>query len=118
MLEERQTQAENTCFVGNEVLSCYPTADTTVTQGRWSKFIWNYNYPRFRQIGAVDVYLFRQDTDEMQTSWLSLNNNLGRLSFSPSDPWWGDRPRAQDLQAGQNISWPFYFVITAAGLGL
>jgi hypothetical protein len=37
MLEERQTQAENTCFVGNEVLSCYPTADTTVTQGRWSK---------------------------------------------------------------------------------
>lgn len=37
MLEERQTQAEDTCFVGNDVLSCYPTANTSVTQGRWSK---------------------------------------------------------------------------------
>ncbi|KDN46637.1 hypothetical protein K437DRAFT_106334 [Tilletiaria anomala UBC 951] len=118
MMLERQTAQENECFVGNDVLSCYPTSDTTVVQGSWSKFIWNNNYPRFRQIGAVDVYLYRQDTDKMQTSWLSLDNNLGRLSFSPNDPWWADRPRAQELSMGQNMSWPFYFVITAAGLGL
>ncbi len=47
-----------------------------------------------------------------------MNNNLQRISFEPNDPWWSGRPRADDIQPGQNISWPFYFVITGAGLGL
>lgn len=34
---KRQTQAEQTCFVGNEHLSCYPTTGTEVVQDRWSK---------------------------------------------------------------------------------
>lgn len=37
MLFRRQTDAENTCYVGNEFLSCYPTSGIQVVQGTWSK---------------------------------------------------------------------------------
>ncbi len=36
-IETRQTQAQETCYVGNEILSCYPTANTQVAQGTYSK---------------------------------------------------------------------------------
>jgi hypothetical protein len=34
---KRQTAEEQRCFVGNDQLSCFPTADTRVTQGTWSR---------------------------------------------------------------------------------
>ncbi|KAK0550911.1 hypothetical protein OC846_003481 [Tilletia horrida] len=116
LLEERQTADEERCYVGNAQLSCYPTSNLQVAQGTWSKFIWNSYFPLFIQQGYVDVYLYREDQDRIQTSWTSQRNEAGRLSFSPNDAWWQDRPRAQNIQQGQNISWPFYFVVNPAGL--
>lgn len=54
----------------------------------------------------------------IQTSWTSLDNNEGRLSFSPTDSYWEGRDRADNIESGQNITWPFYFVVTYAGAGL
>lgn len=113
--QRRQTPAEETCYVGNQDLSCYPTAGTTIVQNNWSRFIWNANYPLFAQRGYVDVYLFQQDTDRLVTSWMSQDNGQGRLSFQPTDSWWANRPAADNIQPNQNISWPFYFVILASG---
>ncbi|PWN50857.1 hypothetical protein IE53DRAFT_379414 [Violaceomyces palustris] len=117
-LASRQTAAEEQCFVGNEQLSCYPTEGSQIVQDTWSRFIWNANYPSFTQFGLVDVYLFHEDNDSQVTSWTNLDNGAGRLSFRPVDSWWQGRVRADNIQPGQNISWPFYFVITAAGVGL
>ncbi|KAJ1025117.1 hypothetical protein NDA16_002623 [Ustilago loliicola] len=114
-IQRRQTAAEETCFVGNEDLSCYPNAGTTIAQNTWSKFIWNANYPLFAQRGFVDVYLFQQDTDRLVTSWISQDNGAGRVSFEPTDSWWANRPAANNIQPNQNISWPFYFVVLASG---
>jgi hypothetical protein len=36
-LGERQTAAEQECYVGNDQLSCYPTSGLEVDQGTWSK---------------------------------------------------------------------------------
>ncbi|KAK0563873.1 hypothetical protein OC844_001999 [Tilletia horrida] len=117
-LERRQTAAEEKCYVGNAQLSCYPTSGLQIPQGTWSKFIWNSYFPLFIQQDYVDVYLYREDQDRIQTSWTSQVNKAGRISFSPNDAWWEDRPRAQNIQPGQNISWPFYFVVNPAGLDL
>ncbi|PWN89221.1 hypothetical protein FA10DRAFT_138582 [Acaromyces ingoldii] len=118
LLTKRQTEAEQQCFVGNEKLSCYPTANTRVDQGTWSKLIWNSNYPEFTNNGGyVDVYLFHQDSDQVATSWTSIDNGQGRLSFNPGDSWWQGREPADNFN-GTDIAWPFYFVITYAGAGL
>ncbi|KAJ1022393.1 hypothetical protein NDA13_005301 [Ustilago tritici] len=114
-IQRRQTAGEERCYVGNEDLSCYPDAGTTIAQNTWSKFIWNANYPLFAQRGYVDVYLFQQDTDRLVTSWTSQDNGQGRLSFEPTDSWWANRPAANNIQPDQNISWPFYFVVLASG---
>lgn len=114
-IQRRQTPAEETCYVGNQDLSCYPTSNTTIVQNTWSRFIWNANYPLFAQRGFVDVYLFQEDTDHLVTSWTSQDNGAGRLSFEPTDLWWARRPAADNIQPNQNISWPFYFVVLASG---
>lgn len=114
-LSKRQTAAQERCFVGNDQLSCYPTANTTVLQNAWSRFIWNTNYPLFIGRGSVDVYLFQQDTDRMVTSWTSQDNGAGRLSFQPNDSWWVNKSAAEHIQPNQNISWPFYFVVLPSG---
>nr|CDI55201.1 putative protein (N-terminal fragment) [Melanopsichium pennsylvanicum 4] len=116
--QRRQTAAEETCYVGNQDLSCYPTTGTTIVQNDWSRFIWNANYPLFAQRGYVDVYLFQQDTDQLVTSWTSQDNGQGRLSFEPNDKWWANRTAANNIQPNQNISWPFYFVVLASGEAL
>lgn len=114
-IQRRQTEAEQRCYVGNDELSCYPTANTTIVQNDWSRFIWNANYPLFAQRGYVDVYLFQEDTDRMVTSWTSQDNGQNRLSFEPTDSWWANRQAADNIQPNQNISWPFYFVVLPAG---
>lgn len=113
--QRRQTAAEEACYVGNQDLSCYPTAGTSIAQNTWSRFIWNANYPLFAQRGYVDVYLFQEDTDRLVTSWMSQDNGQGRVAFEPTDSWWANRPAADSIQPNQNISWPFYFVVLAAG---
>lgn len=53
----------------------------------------------------------------MATSWTSLPNAQGRLSFNPGDSWWQGRTAADNFN-GTDIAWPFYFVITYSGQGL
>lgn len=117
-LAERQTAAQSECYTGNENLACYPTTNTTVVQDHWGQFIWNKNYPSFTNDGGyVDIFLFHQDSDQLLTSWTSVSNYQGRISFQPVDSWWQGRTAADNLSSGQNLSWPFYFAITSSGKG-
>ena len=36
-IEKRQTAEQERCYVGNDQLSCYPTAGTDLVQGQWSR---------------------------------------------------------------------------------
>lgn len=118
-LQGRQTAEQNECYTGNENLSCYPTSNTTIAQGTWGKFVWNRNYPEFTNNGGfVDIFLYHQDSDQLFTSWTSISNEQGRISFQPEDKWWQGRAAADNIAVGQNITWPFYFVITSSGRGL
>ncbi|GAA5840237.1 hypothetical protein JCM11251_005955 [Rhodosporidiobolus azoricus] len=104
--------------VGNDVLSCFPETDTTLVQGDYSKFIWNSRYPTFIGAGAVDVYLYNADTDDVAATWLNRTNPEGMISILPEDQWWADPAQSTDLwfgDAAQNRSIPYYFVVVDGG---
>lgn len=65
---KRQTQAEQTCFVGNDQLSCYPNSGTEVVQDRWSKVsFWD------RGLGKKWLWSYLA-TDEIER--ISVSNSL------------------------------------------
>lgn len=137
----RQTKEQEQCFVGNDVLACYPTAGSRFMQNGYGKvsrlrqgsnlraskelttftlaqLIWNKNYPDFTNNGGyIDIYLFQQDSDKLVQTWKNVENAQGRISFMPQDSWWEGREQADNFD-GVSIDWPFYFVITHAGKGL
>ncbi|KAJ7081572.1 hypothetical protein B0H15DRAFT_450609 [Mycena belliarum] len=115
--QEAIATAKNVCEFssGNEVISCFPTVNVSVPQAQWTAFVWNSNNPDFTQAERVDVYLFHGDSLEQILFWPSLVNPKGQAGSVPAqvnDSWWGDRG---SNWAGQNISYPFYFLISRAG---
>ncbi|KAM0790537.1 hypothetical protein ACM66B_003406 [Microbotryomycetes sp. NB124-2] len=103
-------------FVGNGVLSCYPTSDTVLVDDVWSKFIWNAQFPTFIGAGRVDIYLYRADSETVAEQWLGTENARGMIAIRPDDQWW---PQNQtSWTQGQNLTFPFYFVIVDAGTTL
>ncbi|KAK4046455.1 hypothetical protein OIV83_006047 [Microbotryomycetes sp. JL201] len=103
-------------FVGNGVLSCFPTSDTILIDDVWSKFIWNAQFPTFIGAGRVDIYLYRADSETVAEQWLGIENARGMIAIRPDDQWW---PQNQtSWTQGQNLTFPFYFVIVDAGTTL
>ncbi|KAJ7119866.1 hypothetical protein C8R44DRAFT_878253 [Mycena epipterygia] len=103
---------------GNEVISCFPTADVVVPQHEWTSFVWNSNDPDFVQSERVDVYLFHGDSLEMAfllPNQINLKQQAGFVNAQVNDSWWGDRGANW---AGKNISYPFYWLIARAGESL
>ncbi|GHJ86587.1 hypothetical protein NliqN6_2989 [Naganishia liquefaciens] len=102
--------------VGNTVLSCFPTTNTTLTQGIYSRFIWNANYPTFIAAdNRVDVYLFYADSMEVARNWTRLPNDAGMCAILPDDDWWESRKEARELPLGRNRTWEYYFVVVPSG---
>ncbi|KAJ9119663.1 hypothetical protein QFC22_003373 [Naganishia vaughanmartiniae] len=101
--------------VGNTVLSCFPLDNTTLTQGTYSRFIWNANYPTFIAANAVDAYLFHADSLQVAKTWTGLANDRGMCAILPDDDWWSNRSEARDLPVGRNRTWGYYFVVVPAG---
>ncbi|KIK59400.1 hypothetical protein GYMLUDRAFT_74598 [Collybiopsis luxurians FD-317 M1] len=119
-IEERQTlqdaisQAENQCdiFSGNNVESCFPTADSTFVQDEFVTFVWNSRLPSYAQTNKVNVYLFHGDSNEQILSLTNLdnsNNQAGVHAFQVDDAWWGTNG---PNYSGSNTTYPFYFGIT------
>jgi hypothetical protein len=101
--------------VGNTVLSCFPLDNTTLTQGIYSRFIWNANYPTFIAANAVDAYLFHADSMQLAKTWTRMANDQGMCAILPDDDWWSDRMEAQELAVGRNRTWGYYFVVVPTG---
>ncbi|KAG8933206.1 hypothetical protein FRC02_012280 [Tulasnella sp. 418] len=98
---------------GNEVLSCYPTADTTVQQGNWTKFIWNARYPEFiGNPGQVDIYLYHADSGAEVNRWMAVPNVRSEINVVINDSFWDYR--AADF-SGSPTPYTYYFVVTKAG---
>ncbi|GAA5974625.1 hypothetical protein JCM11641_007029 [Rhodosporidiobolus odoratus] len=107
--------------VGNGVLSCFPETNTTLTQGEYSKFIWNSRFPTFIGAGAVDVYLYNADTDDVAANWRNRTNANGMLSILPEDQWWASPTQSTDDwfgDAARNRTTPYYFVVVDGGTNL
>lgn len=118
--QEAIDQAEQNCqvFSGNDVLSCYPTPNTTIYQDQWATFVWNSRLPQYAQTNTVNIYLFHGDSGEQVFSRLDYpnpTNRAGDITALVNDTWWGDR--GTDYK-GQNISYLFYWVITPGGQSL
>ncbi|KAJ7046488.1 hypothetical protein C8F04DRAFT_1323571 [Mycena alexandri] len=100
---------------GNEVISCFPTADVIIPQHQWATFVWNSNNPDFLQTDRVDIYLFHGDSLEqifLIADHVNPTGQAGWVTAQVNDTWWGTRGANW---AGSNISYPFYWLIARAG---
>ncbi|KAF4617613.1 hypothetical protein D9613_005617 [Agrocybe pediades] len=111
--QQQVDQAKVDCQLnsGNNIISCFPTADTVVPQHEWVFFVWNSRRPELTQTNLVDVFLFRADSQQQVTSWPAHPNptdRAGSISAQVNDTWFG-----QDgfNFSGKNVSFPYYFVI-------
>ncbi|KAJ6554915.1 hypothetical protein DFH09DRAFT_1365902 [Mycena vulgaris] len=113
----RYKTAETNCQIhsGNEVISCFPTADIVIPQHQWASFVWNSNNPEFTASDRVDIYLFHGDSLEQilfMPDQVNTRGQAGVVRAQVNDSWWGDRGVNW---AGANISYPFYWLISKSG---
>ncbi|TIB66987.1 hypothetical protein E3P77_01948 [Wallemia ichthyophaga] len=112
--------------VGNDVVTCYPSTDTSLTSGDYSKIIWNPNLPQFTENGNLDIYLFSADTEQVVESWQDVPNQRGSQPIHPGDNWWSpidDSWGPYDAQDPSQWSdttrdWTYYAVLKPAGQSL
>ncbi|TFK39008.1 hypothetical protein BDQ12DRAFT_87246 [Crucibulum laeve] len=107
-------QALHDCQVnsGNDVFSCFPTADTVIPQDDWAAFVWNSRRPEITQTNLVNIYLFRADSRRQVLSFLDQpnpTNQAGIVTAQVNDEWWGTDGANWN---GKNVSFPFFWVIT------
>ncbi|CAE6449148.1 hypothetical protein ACGC1H_005683 [Rhizoctonia solani] len=115
--QKRQNLPDSCGNVGNDILSCFPTDNTTVVQGGWTRFVWNYRYPEYIGYGSLDIYLFHADSGTPATSWTNVPNDSEWVGVSVGDHFWGTRG-VSGWQDGRNQTMPFYFVAVSAGAEL
>lgn len=128
-------EAETACQLtsGNEIISCFPTASTTIPQHQWASFVCesflircvlgfahlpqirlpgNSRRPELTQTNLVNIYLFHGDSLTRLLTFPNVTNDpsqAGLITAQVNDTWWGDNGAAWN---GANISYPFYWVIT------
>jgi hypothetical protein len=72
----------------------------------------NSNVPQFLQTERVNIYLISADRTTVVNSWLNQRNPRGQagdVTWQVDDSWFPDNGTAWN---GQNLTYPFYFVIT------
>jgi len=112
--------AKNDCEFnsGNDVVSCFPTADTVIPQHQWATFVWNSNLPDFTQTESVNIFLFHGDSQQQILSFQNVTNpreQAGSVTAQVNDSWWGDRGSNWN---GQNISYPFFWIMSRSDQSL
>ncbi|KAJ6622700.1 hypothetical protein B0H10DRAFT_2214030 [Mycena sp. CBHHK59/15] len=115
-VDDAKTRCE--IFSGNDVLSCFPTADTIIPQHELATFVWNSNVPDFTQTDRVDIYLFHGDSLQQILFFgdqINPRGAAGVITTQVNDSWWGGRGANW---AGSNISYPFYWIISRANVSL
>ena len=119
---------------GNEVISCFPKADTQVHQHEWTGFVCaflsfllvlqsmyqtfrklflgNSRRPEITQTNLVDIYLFHGDSHEQIRRFHNVPNPIDQSGFITAlvnDSWFGEMGNSWN---NKNVSYPFYWVLT------
>ncbi|KAG6853044.1 hypothetical protein C0991_007300 [Blastosporella zonata] len=103
---------------GNQVISCFPIADTVAAQHQWVSFVWNSRRPEITQANLVDIFLFHGDSRQQILHYpdvINPSDQAGQINAQVNDSWWGDRAT---LFKGKNISYPYYWVLIPSGTTL
>lgn len=72
----------------------------------------NSRLPQWAQTEKVNIFLFQADSGTQVLNFTDVENPLftsGLIHAQVDDRWWGTRGGQWN---GQNISFPFYFIIT------
>ncbi|KAF5370984.1 hypothetical protein D9615_010002 [Tricholomella constricta] len=98
---------------GNNIISCFPTADTVVAQHQWVSFVWNSRRPEITntESNLVDIFLFHGDSRQQILHYRKVPNpsdQAGRINAQVNDSWWGANGARWN---GKNQSFPFYWVL-------
>ncbi|KZV62465.1 hypothetical protein PENSPDRAFT_591369 [Peniophora sp. CONT] len=106
--------AEALCAnTGNEVISCFPTADSTVPQHELAIFVWNSRRPQLAQTNLVNIYMFRVGDSTPLLSWINqtnpTNGDAGTVAAQVNDTWF---PNSGLNWSGSNQTSPYYFILT------
>ncbi|VDC04499.1 unnamed protein product [Peniophora sp. CBMAI 1063] len=106
--------AEALCAnTGNDVVSCFPTADATIPQHELAIFVWNSRRPQLTQTNKVNIYMFRVGESEPLLQWLDhdnpTNGDAGTVAATVNDTWF---PNSGLNWSGSNQTSPYYFVLT------
>ncbi|KAK0201787.1 hypothetical protein DFS33DRAFT_1264396 [Desarmillaria ectypa] len=106
--------AEYNCEVnsGNDIISCFPTANSVFPQHQWATFVWNSGLPEFTQTNSVNVYLFRADSRQQLLFFpnqTNPRNQAGSLTAQVNDTWFG---AGGEDWSGSNLTYTFYWVVT------
>ncbi|KAJ6584754.1 hypothetical protein B0H19DRAFT_980484 [Mycena capillaripes] len=112
--------AKTNCEInsGNDVVSCFPTADTIIPQHQWATFVWNSNLPDFTQTERVNIFLFHGDSQQQILAFENVVNpkgQAGAVTAQVNDSWWGDRGSNWN---GANISYPFFWIMSRSDQSL
>ncbi|KAJ6619555.1 hypothetical protein B0H10DRAFT_1172537 [Mycena sp. CBHHK59/15] len=106
--------AKTNCEInsGNDIVSCFPNADTIIPQHQWATFVWNSNLPDFTQTDRVNIFLFHGDSQQQILAFENVINpkgQAGSITAQVNDSWWGNRGTNWD---GTNISYPFFWIMS------
>ncbi|KAK4695098.1 hypothetical protein P7C70_g8620, partial [Phenoliferia sp. Uapishka_3] len=104
-------------YVGNDIQSCFPEANTTLVEDVWSKFIWNAQLPTFIGAGYLDVYLYHSDSQTVAVTYRGVQNAAGMIAVLPNSDWWRTET-SRDWDGVSNITYPYYFVVVTANATL
>ncbi|KAF9465711.1 hypothetical protein BDZ94DRAFT_298437 [Collybia nuda] len=99
---------------GNEIISCFPRADTVVAQNQWASFVWNSRRPEITQTNLVDIFLFHGDSRQQILHYpnqVNPSDQAGRINAFVNDSWWGANGAKWN---GKNISYPFFWVLISS----
>lgn len=132
-VEDARTQCQ--LLSGNDVISCFPNADTFVPQSEWTSFVCAYLFylpifnftrdvtgnsrrPELTQTNLVDLFLFRADSQQQILHRRNLTNPFGEagvFNAQVNDTWFGTDGLSWN---GTNQSFPYYWVIARSDRGL
>jgi len=132
-IENARTQCQ--LLSGNDVISCFPDANTFVPQSEWTSFVCafvfylpisnftrdvtgNSRRPELTQTNLVDLFLFRADSQQQILHRRNFTNPFGEagvFNAQVNDTWFGTDGLSWN---GTNQSFPFYWVIARSDRGL
>ncbi|ORX46722.1 hypothetical protein DM01DRAFT_1293523, partial [Hesseltinella vesiculosa] len=95
----------STCAdMGNGYPYCAPVTSDVWNNGSYYEFVWNYNYPAYVNVNALDLHLYYNQNLQMVEvkNWTNIPTSQGQLSVQVDDSWF------PSLSYGISKNWTLY----------